>query len=121
MASIIRLCERGIYSRIPLADGQIKHERVDTCTTKWTIAIYEGKDDLISITRNDKETRDYKVKIESGWAVRIRRTFIASDWGAKSLFNLFLGIDSYADYRFNYLDKIWEYTKPIKVWYASQV
>ena len=121
MASIIRISERGIYSRIPLADGQIKHELADTEITKWTIAIYEGKDDLISITRDDKETRDYKVKYEGGWAIRIKRTFIASDRGAKSLFDLFLGIDSCADYRFSYLDKIWEYTKPTKTWYASHL
>lgn len=114
MASVIRRQRRGVYDKTPLPNGQVKHTKVDEVVTDWVIAIYEGRNDLISITKNDEETRTYKVVMESGYAIKIRKLQIGSNWGAKSLFELFAEIDSEADYRFSYLEKIWDWCRAVK-------
>lgn len=109
MASIIREEHKGVYNVFRLPNGETKHELIDTIVTRWRIAIYNGNDEVISITKNDEPTRNYKVKCALGYAIKIRKTFIGSNLGANDLFKFFLDIDGYADYQFKFLNKIWDY------------
>jgi hypothetical protein len=77
--------------------------------------MYNGRDDIISITKNDEPTRTYRVNWVGGYVIKIRKNYIGSIYGAKSLFDIFLNIEDNINHRFNYLEKIWDYTIPIKV------
>ena len=114
MASIIRQQIEGIWEREELPNGQFKSTCIGEIQTKWTIAIYNGNDEIISITKNDEPTRTYRVKSDLGWAIRIRKTFIGSSLGATTLFDLFDRIEGHADYRYKFLHNIWDKCKPIK-------
>lgn len=113
MGSIIRLQEKGVYSKLPQPNGQIKYDLLGWKETKWIIATYPKHEDIISITKNEEETRTYKVKYQSSTTIAINKTFIGS-LSIDELFKLFIVIDSPLDWRFKYLEKIWDYTKPIK-------
>lgn len=114
MATISRVHRKGVWNEVSLPDGQIRHELVEWVYTTWTIAMYNGKDDIISITKNDEPTRTYKVKYAEGFSIKIGKTYIGSMLGAESLFETFERIKENTDYKFKYLEKIWDYVKPIK-------
>lgn len=114
MPSIIKVQYKALYDKIKMDDGQIHHKRIGEVHTTWTIAMYNGKDDIISITKNEEPTRTYTVKDALGYAIKIRKTYIGSMFGAKGLFETFSWIDSSCDYKFKFLEKIWDYVKPIK-------
>lgn len=82
---------------------------------KWIIATYEGRDDIISITKNDEPTRTYRVNLEKDFAIKIGKTYISSWSGVKSLFDLYLNMDDDINFRLELLETIWDYTIPIKV------
>lgn len=115
MASIIREQRIGVYNKVVLPDGQVQHELEQWITNKWTIAIYGDRDDIISITKNDEPTRTYRVNWSEGDAIKIRKTYIGSMFGAKSLFDVFLNVIDDTNYKLKFLEKIWDYTIPIKV------
>lgn len=115
MASIIREQRIGVYNKVVLPDGQVQHELVQWINNKWTIAVYGDRDDIISITKNEEPTRTYRVNWPSGYAIKIRKTYIGSMFGAKSLFDVFVNVIDNTDFRLKFLEKIWDYTIPIKV------
>lgn len=108
MATITREQRRGIWREVSLPNGQIRHELVKWVYTTWTIAMYEGKDDIISISKNNEPTRTYQVQPSF-----IRKTYIGSYFGAKDFFNMFAGVTEDTDYKFKFLEKIWDYVKPL--------
>lgn len=113
MATITRQHRRGIWREVSLPNGQIRHELVKWVYTTWTIAMYEGKDDIISITKNNEPTRTYRVQPDFGYAIKIRKTYIGSYFGAKDFFNMFAGVTEDTDYKFKFLEKMWDYVKPL--------
>jgi hypothetical protein len=115
MASIIREQKRDIYKKVFLSDGQVQHELVQTINNKWTIVIYNDRDDIISITKNDGLTRTYRVNLEKDFAIKISKTCIGSMFGAKSLFDVFVNVIDNTNFRLKFLEKIWDYTIPIKI------
>jgi hypothetical protein len=114
MASIIREQCKGLYDKIKMDDGQIHHKRIGEVRTTWTIAMCNSKEEIISITKNEEPTRTYAVRDVLGYAIKLRKTYIGSMFGAKGLFDFFSRIDSSCDYKFKYLEKTWDYVKPIK-------
>ena len=114
MATITRIQRRGILHEVSLPNGQIRHELVEWVYTTWTIAMYEGKDDIISITKNNEPTRTYRLQPDFDFAIKIRKTYIGSYFGARDFFNMFAGVTEDTDYKFMFLEKIWNYVRPLK-------
>jgi hypothetical protein len=77
--------------------------------------MYNGRDDIISITKNEEPTRTYSVEWVGGFMIKIRKNYVGSIYGAKSFFDFFAEIIDNTDYKFKFLEKIWDYTIPIKV------
>lgn len=114
MATITRIQRRGIWNELPLPDGQIRHELVEWVYTTWMIVLYNDKDDIISITKNNEPTRTYRVQPSPGYAIKIRKDYIGSYFGAEDFFNIFVRVTEDTDYKFIYLEKIWDCVKPLK-------
>lgn len=76
--------------------------------------MYEGKDDIISITKNNEPTRTYRVQPAFGYAIKIRKNYIGSYFGAKDFFNMFAGVTEDTDYKFKFLENIWDNVRPLK-------
>lgn len=111
MAAIIRE-QKKVFS----FGGQVQNEPEQWINNKWIIAIYEGRDDIISITKNEEHTRTYRVYLERDFAIKICKTYIGSWLGAKSLFDLYLNAnDDDLNFRLELLETIWDYTIPIKI------
>lgn len=63
----------GVWNKIPLEGGQIRHELAGEMVINWTIAIYQ--DDFLVISRNG----EYKT-------IRVMKTQVKAAGGANGLF-----------------------------------
>jgi hypothetical protein len=117
MASRTFVENKGVWKQIPLSNGQVKSELIEMRYNTWTVAIYNGVNNLISITKNG-ETRTYNVKDDETreFTIQIRKTFLRGTDAADGLFDFFdrWCSDCCAGGGFIYLNKIWEYTKKFK-------
>lgn len=105
---------QGVWNKIPVEGGQIRHELAGEIVTNWTIAIYPDKNDILTISRNG-EYKTVRVISDPEWAVKVMKTQVKASGGAKGLFDL-LDRDcsrSTTAFEFKFLEGIWERTKGI--------
>lgn len=77
----------------------------------WQVSIYNGKEDLITISKFD-ECRTYRVVRDWEFAIKIQKTQIRAIDGTSGLFD-FLTIDNAEIWNCKWLNKIWDNCKPI--------
>lgn len=112
-----------VWEEKPQPNGQIKHVEKGRIFRNWSIAIYPGNNEIISITR-DNETRTYKVTEDHEFCYKVQKTQIKAINGAKGIFDY---IDREVtrntplyengiipECTVNVLQYVWENTKPIK-------
>lgn len=105
---------KGIFNKIPMEGGQIRHELVGETFINWSISIYNDKNDLLVIGRNG-EYKTVRVVSDGEWAVKVMKTRVRAMGGAMGLFNFFdYGCTrSQVAYEFKFLQSIWDHTKSI--------
>lgn len=96
---------KGIYNKIPLDNGQIKHEHIGDITTTYQFAVNYANDKI----RIDNKV--YAVSEDREFAIKIMKTKIRAIDGAKGLMR-FLCRDS--NNGLIWIDKIIENVKPMK-------
>lgn len=78
----------------------------------WQVSIYNGKEDIISISKFGV-LRTYKVVLDGEFAIKVQKTQIRAMGAASGLFD-FLTIDDAETWNCAWLNKIWDNCKPIK-------
>ena len=76
----------------------------------WQVSIYNGKEDLITISKFD-ECRTYRVVRDWEFAIKIQKTQIRAIDGASGLFDFLTIFDENCS--MGWLRKIWDNCKPI--------